>query len=304
MSICKSRLSIGSIEHLCRILEISKPQLYYIFRNIDGLYRPFKLKKASGAYREISIPNGNLKSIQKKILKRILETIPLNPWSHAYRKKHSSITYAQAHVGAKFLATLDIEDFFPSVSYRMVQRVFEKLGYPPDVSKALTRLATNKGCLPQGAPTSPYIANLVLDKTDRALKRICEQRNLAYGRLSDDIGISGNRNFFGSIGNFVRVIEDHGFRESRAKRRLRGPSRRRFMAGLIVNDKLNVPKEQIRELRAIIHNCKKDGPSSQNSDNRSNFREHLYGRVGYVRSVNQIAGDRLLTMLNEVDWDS
>ncbi|MFC1717986.1 reverse transcriptase family protein [Candidatus Poribacteria bacterium] len=303
MSIRRSRLSIGSVEHLCGILEISKPQLYYISRNIDGLYRPIKLKKPNGAYREITIPNGNLKSIQKKILKRILETIPLNPWSHAYRKKHSPITYAQPHVGAKFLATLDIEDFFPSVSYRMVQRVFEKLGYPPDVSKALTRLATYKGCLPQGAPTSPYIANLVLDKTDRVLKGMCEQRSLAYGRLSDDIGISGNRNFFGSIGNFVRVIEAHGFRESREKRELRGPSRRKFMAGLIVNDKLSVPKEQIKELRAIIHNCKRHGPSSQNRDNKPNFKKHLYGRVSYIRSVNQIAGDKLLTVLNEVDWD-
>ena len=297
-------LNIQSVDDLCIILDISKNELCGIARNIKKCYRLGTIKKKNGGERIICEPLPCLKKTQEKILKNMLNQIPLLPCVHAYRKKHSPLTHAQEHVGNKYLAKLDIKDFFPSIHFTKVQKLFDQIGCSSEVSRILGIITTHQFCLPQGIPTSPYIANLVFYEIDKILMKKCEEMNLVYTRYSDDIDISGNIDFSSSLDFFIKIVENGGFRISKKKLQFLGPEKRKIVTGSIINEKLNIPKEQARKLRAIIHNCIIYGASSQNHGNKSNFREHLYGRVNHIRSINPTRGDQLLQMLNRVDWNA
>lgn len=297
--------SINSIDELCIKLQTSKEELYFLLRNIPKFYKQDPRDKKNGGVRILLKPIHRLKCFQRKILKNILESVPLNPCIHAYRKKHSHITNAQEHVGKKYLVNIDIKSFFPSIHFTWVQKLFIKIGCSPEISGVLTRLTTYNYCLPQGTPTSPYIANLILDEADHILRAACIRRNLVYTRYSDDITISGSKNFATCIGGFIEVIRQAGFRISREKMEKNGflgPAHCKIVTGLVVNDKLNIPRDSVRRLQATIHNCIVFGPSSQNRESHPAFKEHLYGRVRYIRQINPQVGDKLLQMLEQVDW--
>lgn len=165
----------------------------------------------------------------------------------------------------------------------------------------LTKLTTYEYCLPQGAPTSPDISNLILAEVDEILARECKGKDLVYTRYSDDIAISGNWNFKNLVDGFIEVIERNGFLVSRKKKEFLGPSERKTVTGWIINEKVNVARDKILRLRAEIHNCIMYGPSSQNIEDRSNYRAHLYGRARNVHQVNTDVGEQLLKMLAKVD---
>jgi RNA-directed DNA polymerase len=122
--------------------------------NIPKFYKQDREEKKNGGFRTILKPTHCLKCFQRKILKNILEAVPLNPCAHAYRKKHSSVTNAQEHVGRKYLVNIDIKSFFPSIHFTRVQKLFIKIGCSLEVSAALTKLTTYSYCRPQGTPTS------------------------------------------------------------------------------------------------------------------------------------------------------
>jgi RNA-directed DNA polymerase len=304
MSIESFNLNIQSIDDLCKILEMSENELYSTIRNIDKFYKQSLEPKKNGGIRIIYKPLSYLKKIQRKILDNILSQIPLLPCVHAYRKKHSSLTNAKEHIGNKYLAKLDIKDFFPSVHFTRVQKLFSQIGCSLEVAKILRTLTTYQYCLPQGTPTAPYIANLIFYETDKILMKKCKEMNLVYTRYSDDIDISGNVNFSCSLDIFTKIVELNGFHISNAKLKFLRSGDRKIVTGLITNEKLNVSKKQIRELRAIIFNCIRYGVSSQNRDNKPNLRNSLYGRVNRIRSINPTNGDKLLQMLNRVNWNS
>lgn len=294
-------LSIKSLNDLCRKLQIHEHELHFIIRTLPKLYIQDKREKGNGEFRILHKPIRKMVCLQKKIRRQLLEPIPLDPCVHGYRKGHSYITNAQAHQGNLYLAKLDIKGFFPSIHYTRVQRLFIRLGCSSDVAEMLTKLTTYEYCLPQGAPTSPDISNLILAEVDEILARVCKRKVLVYTRYSDDIAISGNWNFVDLVDGFIEVIERNGFLVSREKKEFLGPSERRTVTRRVINEKVNVVRDTVRQLRAEIHNCIMYGPSSQNIEDRSNYRAHLYGRARNVHQVNPDVGEQLLKMLAKVD---
>lgn len=294
-------LSIKSLDDLCRKLQTPEHELHFTIRKLPKLYIQDKRKKGNGEFRVLHKPTRKMVRLQKKIRIHLLKPIPLDPCVHGYRKGHSHLTNAQVHQGNSYLAKLDIKGFFPSIHYTRVQKLFIRLGYSSDVAKMLTKLTTYEYCLPQGAPTSPDISNLILAGVDEILARECKGKDLVYTRYSDDIAISGNWNFKNLVDGFIEVIERNGFLVSRKKKEFLGPSERKTVTGWIINEKVNVARDKILRLRAEIHNCIMYGPSSQNIEDRSNYRAHLYGRARNVHQVNTDVGEQLLKMLAKVD---
>ncbi|WP_155395454.1 reverse transcriptase domain-containing protein [Photobacterium angustum] len=148
--------------------------------------------KKSGGFREIAQPCRELKAIQSWILRNILDKLNSSPYSKGFEKGKSILDNAQPHVGASYLLSLDLEDFFPSIGSYKVYGIFRSIGYNKEMSKLLTNLCTYHGYLPQGAPSSPKLANLTCSRLDARIHGYAGPKGITYTRYADDITLSGN----------------------------------------------------------------------------------------------------------------
>ena len=170
-------------------------KLYSISNNVEKNYKIFKIKKRNGKYRTIYEPNYTLKEIQKNILNNILNNKKISIYAKAYHKGIGLIDNAKEHVNKKLILKLDIKDFFENISFIDVYNsCFEIEYFPKEIGILLTHLCTYKEHLPQGAPTSSYISNLVLKEFDEYIGVICKEENISYTRYSDDMTFSGDFN--------------------------------------------------------------------------------------------------------------
>lgn len=206
-----------------------------IISNQDGFYKTFsetkynkdgtpKLKQGIPQVRTFHVPNKDLSKIQKIILRQILEKIELPTYVLGGLKKRSSVLNAALHKGNKFKFQTDLSNFFPSVSSAMVCQMLERYGFSSGVANILTKLTTVKSpealrgdCLPQGASTSPYLANLVFNQVDEKLMAIIKINNLTYTRYFDDLTFSSNTCFQEIIPEIIRIINSNGYQISRKK---------------------------------------------------------------------------------------
>lgn len=189
-------LPIHDLIHLCRLMKISLKNLYDIVNNIDDYYIYYSIPKHNGGTRFICEPKPRLKNIQKYIQKNILYKIPCSTFSMTYRKGISISKNASYHINQNYILKIDLKDYFNNLKGAEVYKLFEKLGYDPNTSYILSQLCCLNGSLPQGAPTSPYLSNLLTYNLDIELNEYCksDNRNLNYTRYSDDIIISGDFN--------------------------------------------------------------------------------------------------------------
>jgi RNA-directed DNA polymerase len=288
---------------------ISLPRLRWLtFHRLGAAlvhYHRYSIPKKTGGMRAISAPKASLADLQTWVLSRILEPLKVEPEAHGFVPGRSIVSNATPHVGQKIVVNLDLKDFFPSVTFRRVKGLFEKLGYSEQVATVLALICTEpprlpvdvdgrklwvalgERMLPQGACTSPAITNIVCRRLDRRLAGLARKRGYAYTRYADDLTFSGE----GSDGvalllKGVRsILQDEGFREHPTKTRVMRPGRRQEVTGVIVNAKTGVAREDVRALRAILHNAAKHGLASQNRDGHPNFEAHLRGLVAYVTMV-------------------
>lgn len=200
-------VDIQSIEELSTNFGMPKFVItQYIFQ-ADRYYSEFSVSKKNGkGTRRIAAPSRRLKGIQRWILDNILSNTPVSESCTGYTKKRSVVDNAKPHVDKAFVVNADIKDFFPSITIKRVIGLFQSLGYNRTISFCLARLCCFKGRLPQGAPSSPMIANLICRRLDTRLQAFAAARSWAYTRYSDDITISGSGGFdnakdiFASIG--------------------------------------------------------------------------------------------------------
>lgn len=280
-----------------------------------GPYHTFSIPKATGGMREIAAPRPQLKRVQRVILDQILSKVPTHDAAHGFVRGRSTVTNAAAHVGRELIIKFDLKDFFPSVSYWRVMGLYAQLGYSPgnlriqtsDSSRAvapiLARLSVfspdpevyGGGHTPQGAPTSPAICNLVCRGMDSRLSRLTEALGGRYTRYADDLTFS----FDGTppIGRLrwwvQEICRQEGFAINHKKFRVIRRSQRQQVTGVVVNDKLTVPRRARREFRAILHNCRKHGVASQ-ARGRPDFASYLRGFASYIHMVQPEEGRRLL----------
>jgi len=295
-------LNINTIEELAFRLGYSRSSLEVFANNANEHYRTISIFK-NGKKRILDIPDGELKKVQRRINKRLLQEISLPDAIQGSRKKGSIKKNAELHVGQRIIGNLDIKDFFPSVSSKRVKELFAKIGCSDIVSDVLTKLTTWRGRLPQGVPTSSTIANLILLDMDRRFKNLCDIHHIRYSFYVDDITISGSQRTERLKNLFCKIIRQEGFKVNPDKIKFQNKAERQAVNNLVVNSGIpNVPKEYNRRLRAIIHNCIKFGPLTQTKEDLESFKKSLLGKINYVRMINQKVGYKLLNEFQKINW--
>lgn len=257
--------------------------------------------------REITAPSSELKKRQRWILKEILEKLRVNDCCHGFVAERSIVTNAKMHMGHKNILNMDIRDFFPSITFDMVCRIFEEIGYSQSVVRKLAELTCHNGVLPQGAPTSPYLANLVLRDMDTELEGLCRKRGITYTRYADDMSFSSNEDI-GEFGKEVkRIVEQSAFQVNEGKTVYYQDPHRKIVTGLLVKeDKICVAKAYKRKLKQELYYCRKFGVVQhlENTGNkeRSGFKEYLYGKAYFINMVEPETGKRFLQELDRISW--
>ena len=298
----KNLFNINTVDELAVQVGIDKNKLEAIANKPNGYYETIRVSK-NGKQRLFDIPHGELKTVQKLINKRLLQKVKLPDTIQGSRKKGSIKKNAEFHAGQEIVGNLDIKDFFPSVSNKRVQTLFRKLGCSSAVSELLMKLTTWKSRLPLGVSTSSSIANLILLNMDKRFRNLCNIHGITYSFYVDDITVSGNQRVEKLKNLFCKIIRQEGFTVNPDKLKFRDKSKRQVVTSLVVNSgEPNVPKEYKRELRAVIHNCIKYGPSSWAQTNMETFKRHLAGKISYVISINQQAGLKLLQEFQKINW--
>lgn len=293
---------------LAHHLGIRNKTMWWMVRNKANLYKTFKLPKRgkSGGYREIQNPVDTLKNVQKNILARFLDPIALGKHVGAYVPERSCRDVAEQHVGKAVIISLDIKDFFPSTKRAMIRRyLHKKVGYNYQVASLLAELMTCVNFVPQGAPTSGQIANLVADYLfDHVIigKLQTIDPKWVYTRYSDDIDIShpeeqAPERLTEVIEMVKAAVEAAYYRLNIAKTKVEPHWKRQKVLGMVVNEKVNIPRFEYMRLRSIIHNCLIQGFSSQYEracmGSASGLMAHIRGKLAYFKQVDPVKAQRL-----------
>lgn len=297
---------IYNLRHLRKILKIKKKDQDKYFGTDRNEYHYFKIPKKSGGYRKIEAPSEQLKSYQLWIKQNILDKIHFSEFAKGFRQGCSILDNAKEHVGKDLVINIDIKDFFPSIHYSQVYRLFSYVGYTNEVSHLLTRLCTNKeNVLPQGSPASPGISNIVSLRLDKRLSKLAEKYSCSYTRYADDITFSGSKAIKHILPIAQNIILGEGFTVNEKKVRLQYSFQRQEVTGLTVNKKVNISINSQKEIESAIHFCKKFGVVSHMQKikcDRSFYKEHLYGLAYFIKMIDSNKGDRYLAELDTIEW--
>ena len=272
---------------------------YHLFHN-PSPYRTFAIKKRGGGERRIDAPCPGLKAIQRRLARRVLNRQEMGHAAHGFRKRRGIVSNARIHSRQPMLVKLDIKDFFPTITFPRVFGLFRSIGYERGPAGLLARLCTLEGRLPQGAPTSPAISNLICRRLDRRLLGLARKAGARYTRYADDMTFSGPPEIKRLIPRVRRIVTEEGFQLAEDKTRVVRACRQQRVTGLVVNERPNVSRRQRRLLRAILHNAARDGVDAQNRQNLPHFRQWLVGWVQYVRMANRLHGEALIEQMRRI----
>ncbi|MBK6529981.1 MAG: RNA-directed DNA polymerase [Deltaproteobacteria bacterium] len=280
-------------------------------------YHRFGIPKKSGGTRSISAPKPRLANAQRWVLQNILERLDTAPPAHGFVRHRSILTNATPHARRAVVMNFDLKDFFPSITFRRVKGLFRKLGYnehvatilgllctePPrarvEVDGRVIYLALGDRVLPQGACTSPAITNALCKRLDARLLALASRHGFTYTRYADDLTFSGDDGAL--VGRLrrsvVSVVSSEGFTENTAKTRIMRQGSRQEVTGLTVNDRPTMPRDEFRQLRAMLHNAAKHGLESQNRTQHPAFAQHLAGRVEFACWADPTRAEKLRSAL-------
>lgn len=264
----------------------------------ENHYRSFKIKKRNGGFREILAPYPALLEMQYWIYHNILKKIPVSSYSHGFVRKRSIITNAKIHLNQKELLKLDLKDFFPSININRIIYVFKSLGYSNQVAFYLASLCSYNDFLPQGAPTSPYLSNVIARHLDNRLIGLSKQYKLRYTRYADDLTFSGDSIPAKLIDYISNIVKEEGFTVNSDKTRLYKNGGKRIVTGIsVIGSKLQLPKDYKRNLRQELYFIMKYGYESHVKKlkiRKSNYLDVILGKVNFWLSIepsNQFALD-------------
>ena len=246
--------------------------------------------------RILSVPNNLLKNVQRGILERYLYQIETSEYSTAYCKGKSLLDNASPHIGKECILKLDISHFFDSITDDSVYLVFKQFGLSVPATSLLTHLCTYNGKLPQGAPTSPYIANLVMKHFDEQLGKWCKSRNITYTRYCDDMTFSGDRSAVRNS-NIIRkvkvLLNNMEMKLNDKKTIFISSSQQQRVTGIVVNEKPAIPREMRRSIRQEVYYCTKFGVSDSLQRQGLNISpdKYLHSLLGRISFALQIDSD-------------
>ncbi|WP_431289816.1 reverse transcriptase domain-containing protein [Burkholderia cepacia] len=312
---------LTSKAELCQFLGISAGKLNFLLYklNPEHRYKTEIIRKRSGDDRKLRVPVPLLKKIQKIIASELAKEYRPRQHVYGYVKGKNIAQKARIHVAQKWVARVDLKDFFPSINFGRVFGVFKghPFNFSDELATVLAQIVMDGNELPQGAPTSPIISNFICRSLDFELKRMAKEHRCLYTRYADDLIFSTNLkrlspqicspvspegvSIQANVGDSLRgLIERQGFKVNDAKTRIFDRSGRQQVTGITVNEKINVSREYIRGLRAVLHVWLKFGEESATSWFFSNhykrnrpgwkstppdFREVIRGRLAFVRFI-------------------
>lgn len=260
---------------------------YYLFHK-EKSYNHFQIPKKTGGYREIKAPDPFLKTLQR-MLKLCFELV-FQPGeaAHGFTFGKGIATNAQVHQNQRFVYNIDIKHFFPSSTFGRVYSILQLNPFILDKKAAyyITKLCCDQGCLPQGAPTSPILTNALCQRMDRRFMELARLGGFNYTRYADDITFSSNYPIFSdSMCNLIKeIINEEGYVVNEKKERLQTKKGRQEVTGLTVNEKVNVNRTYIRNLRAMLHNWANKGYQKASAD----FARYYIQEKGFSRNKGMI----------------
>jgi retron-type reverse transcriptase len=320
---------IADAQALAKALGFTIPRLRFLVfhREVDSgtHYRRWKIPKRDGKMRLISAPKPDLKNAQRWIATHIVEHLPVHGAAHGFIPGRSTKTNARAHAGARLVAKIDLSDFYPTVTLLRVKGIFRKAGYGEQVATLLALLCTESPreeatidgktyyvavaprSLPQGAPTSPSITNVLCRRLDARVAGLAKQLGFSYTRYADDLTFSYRTPKkratipLGKLLHRVRtILEEEGFELHPKKTRVMRSGRRQKVTGLVVNEAPNrpparVPRKTVRMLRAAITNRERNRPSGDET------LTALKGLAAYVHMTDPDKGRAFLERIQKLE---
>lgn len=307
---------------LARAMGLTLPELKFLcfHREVARTthYRRFLLPKKTGGHRTISAPMPRLKRAQYWVLDQVLAKVPCHDAAHGFLPGRGIVSNATPHTGQDVVINLDIQDFFPTIGFPRIKGVFRSLGYDERVATMLALLCSENPCdelevdgerffvggkgrdrvLPQGAPTSPMLTNVLCRKMDRRLQGLADKLGFVYTRYADDLTFSASGEAAGKVGTLLRqarhVLKDEGFTPHPDKQRVMRAGARQEVTGVVVNDKPSVSREERRKLRAALHKASREGLEAATWHGQPATREVLVGYGRFVAMVDRQQGAPLL----------
>ncbi len=323
-------IALPDVSSVAGMLDLTIPELEWFadhgqwLRHADPPLRHYRVRriaKPAGGVRVIEAPKPRLAEAQRRILRRVLNAAGAHPAARGFRPGGSVLAYAAPHVGARSVVRLDLRDCFPTVTVPRVRDAFRRLGHPMPVAAVLADLCTiatpgdelrgldpwqaatlRSRHLPQGAPSSPALVNLVLHRLDARLTGLARAQGARYTRYGDDLAFSGALDPALIAGVVPEIVAAEGLSVNPRKTRIMRAGSRQELAGVVVNARAQVPRAEYDGLRALLHNAARFGAESQNRDGHGDFRAHVYGRIAWVGQGNERRRERLLDMAARVRW--
>ncbi len=320
-------------QDVAKFFDVSASRLIYeLYRASDSTrYRHFEIPKRTGGMRLISAPRGLVRELQDHLLIRLQQIYQGHPSAHGFIAARSVVTNASPHVGKHWVLNVDLSDFFPSINFGRIRGLFMappfRMG--PKAAAVMAHICVHGNGLPQGAPTSPVLSNLIAAALDRRLMRLAREQKCQYTRYADDITFSTNQAAFPPalaifertaplveqvrVGDALeRAIMACGFSVNQKKVRLQGRHRHQSVTGLCVNRTVNVERQRIRKIRAMLHAWEKYGLAAAGGEHFAKysgapkggqpeqpgpvFRNVVYGQLAFVKMVRG-AGDPVFLKL-------
>ncbi|MBD8662697.1 RNA-directed DNA polymerase [Rhizobium sp. CFBP 8752] len=277
---------IFDTQHLSHLVGYSEQFLFSVSASPVHFYREYKIAKKSGGLRTLNEPLPTLKAVQKVIVHDIFRDVEPHKAAKAFRKNHTLRGNAVIHRRRPFMLKVDIKDFFSNIDQHAIYTLFYETGYTEQVARLLTGLCTLNGCLPQGAPTSPMLSNLAMRSFDNAVFEHCVQNEIFYTRYADDMTFSAVDERVRNIIPFIRSeLKKCRLQINEKKTSFSGTGARKYLTGVVVNERLNILKEDRKNLRQEMYYIRKfgiNGHLRKTENHSSNYIDRLAGRLNFA----------------------
>lgn len=272
-------------------LGFSRRTLYTAANHMHRHYHSVKIPKGNGDYRQLYVPSEALKMLQRCIDSRLLSLEEISPYATAYKLGGSTKLNAQSHVGKSVLLKLDIKHFFDNIGYKLLkERVFTEKRYSEQIRSLLSILCLYMGALPQGAPTSPTISNIIMRDFDNTVGEWCREKGIAYTRYCDDMTFSGDFEPQEVIKLVKRELKKLDLSLNKKKTIVARKGQKQTVTGIVVNEKLSIPNLYKKQIRQEMYYCMKFGVESHlvkanTIETPETYIPKLLGRINYVLSI-------------------
>jgi RNA-directed DNA polymerase len=298
----KSPLNILTPNELARLLKVIEKELLEISLRSGDLYDQIPLKKKDGGVRIINAPVSELKLLQRSVLYNYLDKIKLLPCAYGCGSGKSIIENARAHIKNKNMVSFDIKDFFPSIHYKKILQLYVNTGCSEEVAEILCKITTLDYSLPQGAPTSPYLSNLVLNNLDKRIMFLAKSNRCTYTRYFDDIAISGSERVHNIQNTIKSIIETEGYKIKKSKSFTYNKDEDKKITGIIIRKDGTLDIDGKEKLMDYLKELKKFGISYLKSSVPEKEKQSLGGKIAFISSVNKKYGKSLQGIFNTIDW--